>query len=41
MRAYLVDNKAQTHTIAFAIEEWWISDLNSFFPLVYSMIVNN
>jgi CRP-like cAMP-binding protein len=30
MRAYLVDNKAQTHTIAFAIEDWWISDLNSY-----------
>ena len=30
LRAYLVDNKAQTHTIAFAIEDWWISDLNSY-----------
>jgi CRP-like cAMP-binding protein len=30
MRAYLVDNNAQDHTIAFAIEDWWISDYNSF-----------
>jgi CRP-like cAMP-binding protein len=30
MRAYLVDNKAQTHTIAFAIEDWWIGDLSSY-----------
>ncbi|MBF2709815.1 Crp/Fnr family transcriptional regulator [Flavobacterium soyangense] len=30
MRAYLVDNKAQTHTLAFAIEDWWISDFNSY-----------
>jgi CRP-like cAMP-binding protein len=30
LRAYLLDNKAQTHTIAFAIEDWWISDLNSY-----------
>jgi CRP-like cAMP-binding protein len=30
MRAYLVDDKGQTHTIAFAIEDWWISDFNSY-----------
>lgn len=30
MRAYLIDNKAQEHTIAFAIEDWWISDYNSY-----------
>lgn len=30
MRAYLVDNNAQEHTIAFAIEDWWISDYNSY-----------
>lgn len=30
MRAYLIDNKAQDHTIAFAIEDWWISDYNSY-----------
>ncbi|KAF0138930.1 MAG: cyclic nucleotide-binding protein [Stygiobacter sp.] len=30
MRAYLVNNKAQEHTIAFAIEDWWISDYYSY-----------
>lgn len=30
MRAYLVDNKGQEHTVAFAIEDWWISDYNSY-----------
>lgn len=30
MRAYLVDAKGQDHTIAFAIEDWWISDYNSY-----------
>ncbi|MDN3658602.1 Crp/Fnr family transcriptional regulator [Ferruginibacter paludis] len=30
MRAYLVDSKGQSHTIAFAIEDWWISDMNSY-----------
>ena len=30
MRAYLLDDKGQSHTIAFAIEDWWISDLNSY-----------
>ena len=30
MRAYLIDNKAQTHTIAFAIEDWWIGDYYSY-----------
>jgi CRP-like cAMP-binding protein len=30
MRAYLIDNKGQSHTIAFAIEDWWISDMNSY-----------
>lgn len=30
MRAYLFDNRAQEHTIALAIEDWWISDYNSF-----------
>ena len=30
MRAYLVDNKGQSYTIAFAIEDWWISDTNSY-----------
>jgi CRP-like cAMP-binding protein len=30
MRAYLVTNEAQEHTIAIAIEDWWISDYNSY-----------
>ncbi|ASU36364.1 Crp/Fnr family transcriptional regulator [Mucilaginibacter xinganensis] len=30
MRAYLADDKGQAHTIAFAIEDWWISDFNSY-----------
>ena len=30
MRAYLLDNKIQEHTIAFAIDDWWISDYNSY-----------
>ncbi len=30
MKAYLVTNEAQEHTIAFAIEDWWISDYNSY-----------
>lgn len=29
-RAYVVDDKGQDHTIAFAIEDWWISDYNSY-----------
>lgn len=28
-RAYLVDNKGKEHTLAFAIEDWWISDYSS------------
>ena len=30
MRGYLVDNDGQEHTIAFAVEDWWISDFSSF-----------
>ncbi|MBS1509957.1 MAG: Crp/Fnr family transcriptional regulator [Bacteroidetes bacterium] len=30
MRAYLLDHHAQEHTIAIAIEDWWISDYNSY-----------
>jgi len=29
-RAYVVDDKGQDHTIAFAIEDWWISDYKSY-----------
>jgi CRP-like cAMP-binding protein len=30
MRAYLVSNDSQEHTIALAIEDWWISDYTSY-----------
>lgn len=30
MRAYLIDKKGNDHTIAFAVEDWWISDYNSY-----------
>lgn len=29
-RAYVIDGKGEEHTIQFAIEDWWISDYNSF-----------
>jgi CRP-like cAMP-binding protein len=29
-RAYLVDDRGQEHTIAFAIEDWWTTDFNSY-----------
>ena len=29
-RAYVIDEKGEEHTIQFAIEDWWISDYNSF-----------
>lgn len=29
-RAYVVDDDGQDHTIAFAIEDWWITDYNSY-----------
>jgi CRP-like cAMP-binding protein len=28
-RGYLVDNEGKEHTLAFAIEDWWISDYSS------------
>ena len=28
-RAYLTDNEGKEHTMAFAIEDWWISDYSS------------
>ncbi|HTN36418.1 MAG TPA: Crp/Fnr family transcriptional regulator [Arachidicoccus sp.] len=28
-RAYLVDDKGRDHTLAFAIEDWWVSDYSS------------
>jgi CRP-like cAMP-binding protein len=30
MRAYLVDKEGQEHTIALAIDDWWIADYGSF-----------
>lgn len=29
-RAYAVTNEGQEHTVQFAIENWWISDFNSY-----------
>jgi len=29
-RSYVVDDNGQEHTVQFAIENWWISDFNSF-----------
>ena len=29
-RAYVVDDKGQDSTIAFAIEDWWITDYNAY-----------
>lgn len=29
-RAYVVDEKGNEHTIQFAIEDWWITDYNSY-----------
>ncbi len=31
LRAYLVDDRGQEHTVAFGIEDWWIADFNSYF----------
>ena len=31
LRKYTIDNKGTEHIIQFAIEDWWISDLDSFF----------
>lgn len=30
LRAYFVDNNGNEHTIGLAIDDWWISDYNSF-----------
>jgi len=30
LRQYTIDNKGTEHIIQFAIEDWWVSDLNSF-----------
>lgn len=31
LRSYLIDAGGQDHTVAFGIDDWWISDFNSFF----------
>jgi len=30
LRAFVVDEAGQEHTISFAIDDWWISDVNSY-----------
>jgi CRP-like cAMP-binding protein len=30
LRAYVIDNNGEDHTIQFAIEDWWISDFSSY-----------
>lgn len=40
LREYTIDNKGNEHIIQFAIEDWWVSDLNSFLsdePAVYNI----
>ena len=29
-RAYVIDQKGDDHTISFAIDDWWITDVNSY-----------
>ncbi|MEO3402988.1 Crp/Fnr family transcriptional regulator [Mucilaginibacter sp. CAU 1740] len=31
LRSYLIDANGQDHTVAFGIDDWWISDFNSYF----------
>ena len=40
LRQYSIDNKGTEHIIQFAIEDWWVSDLQSFlsgFPATYNI----
>jgi CRP-like cAMP-binding protein len=40
LRAYSVDEKGKEHIVQFAVEEWWIGDLNSFLtqtPAIYNI----
>jgi CRP-like cAMP-binding protein len=30
MRAYLLDDKGKEHTLVISVEDWWISDFNSY-----------
>jgi len=42
LRQYSIDNKGTEHIIQFAIEDWWVSDLQSFlsgFPATYNIDV--
>lgn len=42
LREYRIDNKGNEHIIQFAIEDWWVSDLNSFLsglPATYNIEV--
>lgn len=36
LREYTIDHKGEEHIIQFAIEDWWISDLNSFLSVTPS-----
>lgn len=38
MRAYLIDEKGQEHTVAFAIEDWWITDFYSYIHQVPAIL---
>jgi len=40
LRVYTVDNKGAEHIIQFALEDWWVSDLNSYLtgsPAIYNI----
>jgi|ERR1051326_1127386 CRP-like cAMP-binding protein len=40
LRCYTIDDKGEEHVVQFAIEDWWISDLKSFFsgePSAYNI----
>src|SRR6266404_5424265 len=40
LRCYTIDEKGEEHVVQFAIEDWWISDLKSFFseePSAYNI----
>ncbi len=40
LREYTIDSKGDEHIIQFAIEDWWVSDLNSFLsglPATYNI----
>lgn len=40
LRYYLIDQKGEEHIVYFAVERWWVADLNSFFkqtPTIYNL----